>query len=88
VCAYQSGVFGIFSRASDFFDTWAWSGTIYCHLQKDANVNNPTNTFVRIDVWRFSDVLFIYFTNEKQLFQITTQIRDEESLHTAGRVIT
>jgi len=22
----------------------------YCHLQKDANVNSPTNTFVRIDV--------------------------------------
>ena len=72
MCLYQSGVSGIFPWASDFFSTWASSGTIYYHLQKDANVNNPTNTFVRIDVWRFSDVLFIYFTIEKQLFQITT----------------
>jgi len=42
------------------------------HFQKDANVNNPTNTFLCIDVRRFSDVLFIYLTIEKQLFQITT----------------
>jgi len=48
VCAYQSGIFGIFSWASDFFGTWASSGTIYYRLQKDANVNNPANTFVRL----------------------------------------
>ena len=78
-----------FPELQVFFDTWTSSRTIYYHLQKDANVNNPTNTFVRIDVWRFSDVLFICFTIGRQLFQITTEIRDElDSLHTAGRVYT
>jgi len=61
-----------FPELQIFFGTWALSGTIYYHLQKDANVNNPTNTFVRLDVWKFADVLFIYFTIEKQLFQMTT----------------
>ena len=71
MCGYQSGVSGIFSELQ-IFSAPELQVELYSHLQKDANVNNPTNTFVRIDVWKFSDVLFIYFTIEKQLFQITT----------------
>ena len=47
----------------------ASSGTIYYHLQKDARgLNNPTNTFVRIDVLIFRCIIHL-FHRWKELFQ-------------------